>query len=516
MKNITIVLQRSELNYLINYDSTRISPERIINFSYNDFKNLGEEQKISLLQKSLPIFEQDHEVILMEYDPMLVSYDNAPVIEFNGILSIIPLTEMGARLLSSKLNTNFNILGPLDSKLFRSFQDNRNHLLRIRASRKLCSIYDLSFPNEEFINDFKTATLFQLNNIEVSENDSTLAHLIDFNVTPSFIPEGNIEAIIKSACVGLKKLNKEVDQITRSTFYSFVNNEKTAINSKTLFEAINFIKDKIEFSEDAKSKFDDLTRTLSENGKYDNAFLLFSFFYYLKKEIEKNNYDISAPKKDILELKQNDSDAASKVLFMLGYTFSIQTISKSIQSFSKSALLKTHKNLDLEWNPKVMDHQVFGEPKTEKTNTECDETIKDDNLIPNQSSNKIEKEETMDIKLSVEKDKYDEKTIVESKENNKAESASLPLELFTEPKDNEIDIAKEQEANYGFTFQDFKKNIGGKTFLNKIVATIKSKETKENLITQDLVISCLKEIDEYETKSGKLKKNAERALKIFE
>ena len=50
MKNITIVLQRSELNYLIKYDTLRVSPDRIINFSFNEFNLITIQQKTSILQ----------------------------------------------------------------------------------------------------------------------------------------------------------------------------------------------------------------------------------------------------------------------------------------------------------------------------------------------------------------------------------------------------------------------------------------------------------------------------------
>jgi hypothetical protein len=236
MENITIVLQRSELNYLIKYDTLRISSDRIINFSYNEFKLLSEKYKVHLLQNSLPIYEQDHEVLLIEYNSQLISYENAPTLEFKGILSIIPLTKTGSGLLSSKLNIDFNILSPLDEKIYKAFTDNRNHILRIEASRKLCLFYHVSMPKDTFIDDFQKATSFQLDDIKPKKTDSTLAHLVDFNVTPSFIPEGNIEALIKSACVGMKKVDVDVEKITQSAFYTFVIKEKEVINSETLFQ----------------------------------------------------------------------------------------------------------------------------------------------------------------------------------------------------------------------------------------------------------------------------------------
>jgi hypothetical protein len=413
MKNITIVLQRTELNYLIKYDTLRISSDRIINLSYNEFKQLSEKYKISLLQNSMPIYEQEHEVVLIEYDSMLVLYDNAPTLEFKGILSIIPLTETGAQLLSSKLNTDFNILRPLDAKIYKAFTNNRNHILRLAASCKLCILYNVSMPSDAFIADFQKATLFQLNNEAPKRYDSTLAHLIDFNTTPSFIPEGNTEALIKSACVGIKKLGKEVEQVPRSKFYSFVIDHKDSINSMSLFQAILYIEDKIKLFDETEKRFNQLKETLSEEGKYDNAFLSFSYFYFLKKMIEKNDYDISAPKDAILELKHYDLKVTSRVLFMLGYTFSIQTISKSIQSFSKCELLKTQKNLDLEWTPKEVEQEIIEIPNQEKVE------FKPEDIVI-QVNNFSEDEKAIEIELSVEK-QIDKKNLPDNENIDKVE-----------------------------------------------------------------------------------------------
>lgn len=397
MKNITIVLQRTELNYLIKYDTLRVSSDRIINFSFNEFNQLSESYKVSLLQNSLPIYEQEHEVILIEYVSALVSYDNSPSIEFKGILSIIPLSEIGAQLLTSKLNSDFNILSPLDVKTYKAFTNNRNHILRLKASHKLCSLYNVSMPNDGFITDFQEATLFQLNSETPQKNDSTLAHLIDFNITPSFIPEGNIEALIKSACVGMKKLGNEIEQIPRGKFYNFAIEHKNSINEMSLYQAIMYIEDKISLFDDVRKGYNQLKETLSDEGKYDNAFLSFSYFYFLKKMIEKNDYDISASKDEILELINYNSEVSSRVLFMLGYTFSIQTISKSIQSFSKCALLKTQKNLDLDWTP----NKIIEYPNQEKLDYKAEEIITENN-------NYLEDEKAIEVEFLIEKVKNPE------------------------------------------------------------------------------------------------------------
>ena len=469
MKNIIIVLQRTELNYLIKYDTLRISPDRIINLSYNEFNQLSEKYKISLLQNSLPIYEQEHEVILIEYDSILVSFDNAPLLEFKGILSIIPLSEIGAQLLSSKLNTDFNILSPLDAKIYKAFTNNRNHVLRLAASRKLCMLYNVSMPNDAFISDFQKATLFQLNNETPKRIDSTLAHLIDFNITPSFIPEGNIEALIKSACVGMKKLDKEVDQVPRGKFYSFAIDHKDSINSMSLFQAIMYIEDKIKLFDETEKGFNQLKETLSDEGKYDNAFLSFSYFYFLKKMIEKNDYDISAPKDAILELIHYNSEVASRVLFMLGYTFSIQTISKSIQSFSKCELLKTQKDIDLEWTPKEIEQEIIEIPSQEKAEDKTED-------IDNQDNNSSEDEKVIEIELSVEKET--EQEIIEIPNQEKVEYKPEDIDNQT---NNSSEDEKAHEIELSVEKQTDKKNVTDNENIDKVKEpTIKSIKTNDD------------------------------------
>ncbi len=528
MKNITIVLQRTELNYLIKYDTLRISSDRIINFSYNEFNLLPEKYKISLLQNSLPIYEQEHEVILIEYDSILVLFDNAPLIEFKGILSIIPLSETGAQLLSSKLNTDFNILSPLDAKIYKAFTNNRNHVLRIAASRKLCMLYNVSMPNDAFIADFKKATLFQFDNESPKKNDSTLAHLIDFNITPSFIPEGNIEAIIKSACVGMKKLDKEVDQVPRSKFYSFAIEHKDSINSMTLFQAIMYIEDKIKLFDDTRKGYNQLKETLSEEGRYDNAFLSFSYFYFLKKVIEKNDYDISAPKDEILELIHYNSEVSSRVLFMLGYTFSIQTISKSIQSFSKCELLKTQKNLDLEWTPiEIIEvsNQEKSERKYEGIVNEANKYLDNEKVIEIELSVEKEKKQNTKIKKNIEIIKVVNKlasvveepsisvVVFESNINDKNKEKSN-LTLFAE-EDNNIDLNNNMEDEVTKTIPELLNWINNHE-------TIKPTITKSwiNFITKTLIYGHHSLIDIHnkvkkEKLENKLTKNMLDELKIF-
>ncbi|MEH6745801.1 MAG: hypothetical protein V7670_03095 [Maribacter arcticus] len=493
MNNVTITLYRSELNYLIKYDTIRISSDRIINFSFIKFNQLPEQQKVSFLQNSLPLYEQDHEVLLVEYNLTLISYDNAPTLEFKGISSIIPLTETGAGLLSSKLNTDFNILDPLDAKLYRAFANNRSNILRFKSGQKLCSLYNIPIPVNDFIHDFKQATLLQLNNTCLTGNDSTLAHLIDFNVTPSFIPEGKIEALIKSACVGMKKLNKKVEFITKSAFYSLVIKEQERLNNLSIYQAINYIEAKSDVDEASKKGFDKLTNTLSENAKYKNAFRLFSSFYYLKKEIEKSDFDLSTPKEDILEIIHFDIETASKVLFMLGYTFSIQTISKSLQSFSNNELLKTKKSIYLDWTPNII-KEINDPINSEEDNQELIEKIIDPISKQKYKREEIENEKPVEVELSVGSEK--EIQAIEPKINNSADTNNGDL-FSNNPEVNSHSVVSTSSK---IDFKNYKEKLVPIRGSNKLIKALEVKLKDGNIVSKDIVIDCLIEIEKYKTK----------------
>lgn len=519
MKNIIIVLFRSELNYLIKYDWLRTSSDRIIPLSYYEFDKLSEERQVDLLQNSMPIYEQEHEILLIQYSRNL-EYDNAPLLKFEGIKSIIPLSEIGSRLLISKLNNDLKISKPLSPSVYSSFTNHRSHILRNTAGTELCSIYKLEVPKDDFISDFKAATLFQLNNQNPEKKDSTLAHLVDFNTTPSFIPEGNIEAVLKTACVGMKKTGIDIEKTKSSMFYKFVIENKERINGVSFYKALKFIEEKIQLESLNREPFRKLKNVLSENGKLENAFTIYSYFYFLKKKMEKNEYDISSIKDNVLELKYHDIISTSKVLFMLGYTFSMQTISKSLQSYSSSPLLKSTRSLDLNWKPEIVEELSSEEFTKRKPIKEEAENEKANNIISNQNNYNEETEQPIEVELTVDIKPINSVTNIESKINDDSEKDLTK----TKAKNNQTNkdlfsntSSVNDSSDSIFTFKEFQKNLKKrKTFLSKILEELKSTKIEENQITKGVLIKCLKNINEYEKQKGGLKVAAIDALKIFD
>lgn len=203
---------------------------------------------------------------------------------------------------------------------------------------------------------------------------------------------------------------------------------------------------------------------------------------------------------------------------MLGYTFSIQTISKSLLSFSTSPLLKTSRSLNLDWVPKVKkdsnEELVKKQPNKVETDNEKSNHISDRNNYDEET------EQPVKIKLSVEDKPMNELTNIESKTSDHLEKELVE----TTTKTNQIDTdlfsnSFSQNDNLGsnFTFKEFQNNLKKRrSFLSKILDELKSTKIEENQITKDILIQCLKNIDEYEKQKGGLKVAAVDALKIFD
>jgi len=391
MKTILIALLRTEFYYLIKYDSIKTSSDRMIMHSFQGFKKLPIDARANLLQISLPLHEQEHEVLLIEYDNKLIGFDNAPKINTKGIYSIVPLTEMASKLLLSKINNNFNFKSHIELSVYKMFENIRGNIHRLEAADQLRLLFNLEKPKEDFSSKIKEATLTKIKNKNLDSNNSIFEHLLDFDITPSFCPEGNIEAFIKSACLGYKKIEEDIYNVKDGDIFKYLKINKEKIEEYSFYEATEFINENLNENE-LKDKYKTMQEILTENGTYQNAFFMFSYFYHLKKIMEINDYKIEFIEKDIMELKSNNKELASNVIFLLGYTLSIQTISRSLQTYSSSQLLKEKKQLNINHRKKAKSKEIILEITNQK------EAIKNVSSKTTNISEKEKKEKLIQLK----------------------------------------------------------------------------------------------------------------------
>jgi hypothetical protein len=66
-----VAIERTKFTYLYKYNQIRVDINQLIDKSTNDLKGCLTNDLNSLIQlfnKALPLFEQDHEIILLEID----------------------------------------------------------------------------------------------------------------------------------------------------------------------------------------------------------------------------------------------------------------------------------------------------------------------------------------------------------------------------------------------------------------------------------------------------------------
>ncbi|MBL0080682.1 MAG: hypothetical protein IPP53_16730 [Bacteroidetes bacterium] len=72
-----VAIERTKFTYLYKYNQIRVDINQLIDKSTNELKDMLNNDLNNLIQlfnKALPLFEQDHEIILLEIDRVKLTY----------------------------------------------------------------------------------------------------------------------------------------------------------------------------------------------------------------------------------------------------------------------------------------------------------------------------------------------------------------------------------------------------------------------------------------------------------
>ena len=141
-----LAIERTKFTYLYKYNQIRVDVNQLIDKSTdalkgmltNDLKTL-----IELFDKAMPLFEQDHEIILLEIEKSKMSIQNGILISFDSIQCIYPLTDIGLKLLDGKISEDFILEQPVFENVIEAIKINRSMDFRKAAAAKLLEHYDL-------------------------------------------------------------------------------------------------------------------------------------------------------------------------------------------------------------------------------------------------------------------------------------------------------------------------------------------------------------------------------------
>jgi len=343
-----VAVERTKFTYLYKYNQIRVDISQVIDKPSNVLKNMLNNDFNGLIQifnLAIPIFEQDHEIILLEIDKSKISVQNGIFISFDSIICIYPLTKTGKQLLEGKINDDFIVDIPVFEKCIEALRIIRSMKFRITASEKLLAHFNLGeLLNKGILSAIEASVKKSLlEKTQPQEFNTFLDHLIAYNKTPSYIPDGNIEYLCKIGAVAIKHLGKPEEVFTNGPFYKSCLKYKNQINTKSYYSSYkSFLAIPDESYKDSYKK---IVEIISKDFDSVDIFQISYFFLAIKAYLNKNDNKLHNLEMEIQELKESNERVAAFVLALIGYTFSFEQLYESIHILNNVPLLKTsHKH----------------------------------------------------------------------------------------------------------------------------------------------------------------------------
>ena len=347
-----VAIERTKFTYLYKYNQVRVDINQLIDKSIDKLKAMLSSELNSLVMlfnNALPIFEQDHEIILLEIDKSKVILKDGILILFDSIQCIYPLTKTGLQLLDGKINDDFIIAPPVFENAIEALRLKRSMAFRRATAAKLLIHYNLEAmldkPNLSLIESAIEKNL--LDKSKPQAFSTFLDHLVAYNKTPSYIPDGNIEHICKIGAIAIKYLGKPEEVFTNGPFYKSTIKYKSQINSPsylTSYLNFNSIQD-VELN----SSFEKMVDIISKDYIHIDIFKVSYFFLAFKSFLNKHDNNLELLNNEFEALITYDKQSTAFVLAMISYTFSIESIYEGLHKISNAPLLKsTHSKISAE------------------------------------------------------------------------------------------------------------------------------------------------------------------------
>jgi hypothetical protein len=476
-----VAIERSRFVYLYKYNQMRVEISQVIDESTDHLAVLLQENMnawIEIFDRALPLFEQDHEVILLETNKNSLKLQNGVWLSFDAITRIYPLTEVGMQLLEGKIDDDLFLGLPIYEKGIESLRIYRSMKFRASTSEELLKHFNLTgIIENDFLSLIKLSVKKNLLAKDKTQDfNSYLDHLIAYNKTPSYIPEGNVEYVSKIGAIAIKSLGKSEEVFTNGPFYRSCIKYKGTINDRSYlysYKQFMSISDK-----DLSLAFDKMHDLIFKAYKGVDIFKASYFFLAFKSALNKNESNIELLVDDIEALISEDKQTAAIVLALLGYTFSIENLYEGLHRLSNAPLLKStrHKisarhqqqeklsaieaqaiaatepsserNIQVNETSEVLETEISVQPDSEKSSLESDETKLESVSEPESAYRAAERKLVAFDEL--------ENVMSESQEKNDVQNTII------EP----LDAAEEKDFR---TIGDFK------IYLKKVMASTKLK-----------------------------------------
>ena len=311
-----LILERENFIKLFKFGEIKISINRFID-GY-DVENGKSNLPIELLDAKMPLFEQDHEVLILEIPKEYVTIATEISVKIKHIRKIFPLSEEANKYLIGRMHPRIVIQQPVFELQVNEVKKNREFRLRIKAWESLASIFQIDkgivIEYSEEIMDGIKARMYPTSK---SKHRRYFHHLICFNRNPIY-PQGNVEYLFKAGSVFVQMKDGTESDFERGPYYKFLESNVAEFSKLNLGECISFIKGRIE----SKSLIEELSK---QYPKID-ALTVGICFLYFKDILNISNYDLENIKDDIEVLKKIKPIEIAIVLQMIGMLFNFDNL----------------------------------------------------------------------------------------------------------------------------------------------------------------------------------------------
>ncbi len=339
-----LAIERTKFTYLYKYNQIRVDVNQLIDKSTDALKGMltnDLNRLIELFDKAMPLFEQDHEIILLEIEKSKMNIQNGILISFDSIQCIYPLTDIGLKLLDGKISEDFILEQPVFENVIEAIKISRSMDFRKSAAAKLLEHYNLvQYIKKDTILSIESSVEKNLlDKVKPQIFDTFLDHLIAYNKTPSYIPEGNIEHICKIGVIAIKYLGKAEEVFTNGHFYKSSIKYKSKINSPSYLKSYSDFNSIVDV--ELKSSIEKMVDIISKEYSGVDVFKVSYFFLAFKSFLNKHDNNVELLNNEIEDLIYDDKQSAAIVLAMLGFTYSIESIYEGLHRISNAPLLKS-------------------------------------------------------------------------------------------------------------------------------------------------------------------------------
>jgi hypothetical protein len=296
---------------------------------------------VSEFDRILPIFELDHEVLILEIQKSELEINGRIHLPFNAILKVYPLTGKAKNLLTGKLNQSIEIGEAIFEEIIEEVKLNRsinNRKILFNKLSKICLLKQ--YPSSAFCEMVKSIVELLLKN--QSAGNSYLANLIQYNYSPNEISSGNIEFFEKIGIIAWITTKLTSEGYTNSNYFKRCEEFKSKINEGDYVKGYKSYLNIIEnLSSEFKNSHDRVKEINNEDRIEIDLFKVSYYFLAIKTKLNKNNVNLLAVFEDLVRDIHSDPITMTYALYLIAYSFSFEQLYESVHILERSPLLKS-------------------------------------------------------------------------------------------------------------------------------------------------------------------------------